>query len=151
MKLLQAHMIDLLVFMCPESNKYPLTFFVQNWSHQRTHMNSGQLLFTGEGDYTTTTTTTVWHIFKHYKKCINKVKLQLQTLILNNLLTNADYYGLWKMSLIKVLLTKDVFEMTYKIFKASYIDNLVYFSLFFFFNKIANTTMVLTFGFIFWD
>lgn len=27
MKLLQAHMIDLLVFMCPESNKYPLTFF----------------------------------------------------------------------------------------------------------------------------
>lgn len=53
------------------------------------------------------------------------------------------------MSLIKVLLTKDVFEMTYKIFKASYIDNLVYFSLFFFFNKIANTTMVLTFGFMF--
>lgn len=54
------------------------------------------------------------------------------------------------MSLIKVLLTKDGFKMTYKIFKASYTDKLVYFNLFFF-NKVANTTMVLSFGFIFWD
>lgn len=56
MKLWQAHMIDLLVLMYPESNKYPLTISAQNLSHRRTQKNSDQLLFTG-GDSTTTTMT----------------------------------------------------------------------------------------------
>lgn len=56
MKLLQAHMIDLLVLMYPESNKYPLIFFVQNLSHLRSQKNSDQLLVTGRDSTTTTMT-----------------------------------------------------------------------------------------------
>lgn len=54
------------------------------------------------------------------------------------------------MSLIKVLLTKDALKMTYKMFKASYTDYLMYFRLFFF-DEVVNTTIVLSFGFIFWE